>query len=276
MKSKTNKEKSLNMTERVSAPGALKKKKSRRKKSGNITIEASFGIPLFLFAVLCLIWMIEIQNIKLSIINAGQSAAKKAAEDTAVIPVLNTIKLKSDIAELIGEERISRSILDGGTSGISCFESYVSPGTGEIHIKIKYKIKIPLPVFGNPAVHMEENFKISAWMGNREEAAQGGDGKVVYITENGSVYHEDYQCSYLQLSIQFVPKKELSKIRNESGGKYYACEKCVYGSAMAGVYITKNGSKYHNSLNCSGLKRTIYAVKKEDVKGLGGCSRCSR
>ena len=44
-------------------------------------------------------------------IDAAQNAAKSAAEDTAVIPVLNTIKLKSDIVDIIGEERIDRSII---------------------------------------------------------------------------------------------------------------------------------------------------------------------
>ena len=83
-------------------------------------MEASIGIPLFLFAAVCLIWMIEVQSIQVSVANAAVSAAKSAAEDTALVPVLNTVRLKSDIIDLIGSDRISRSIIRGGSSGISC------------------------------------------------------------------------------------------------------------------------------------------------------------
>ena len=81
----TNKNKYLAKSERASVPKITKKQK------GSITIEAAFAIPLFLFAALCLIWMIEIQSIKIGVKQAAYSAAKSAAEDTAVIPVLNTI-----------------------------------------------------------------------------------------------------------------------------------------------------------------------------------------
>lgn len=270
-----NKDPNLKKPERASVPGIRKKRKSIKRQSGSITIEASFGIPLFLFAALCLIWLIEIQSIKISITNAAQNAAKRAAEDTAVIPVLNTVKLKSDIVNLVGEDRINRSIIKNGSSGISCWKSYVSPVTGEMNVTVEYKILIPLPVMGSPSAELEESFRMSSWNGYQDEGLGGEDSEIVYMTDNGSVYHEDYNCSYLRLSIRYVPYSELDGIRNESGGRYHACDKCVIGSAMTGVYITDYGNKYHNSLNCSGLKRTIHAVERSETGGVGGCSRCS-
>lgn len=266
----TNKDKSLTKSKRASAPEVTKK--------GSLTVEAAFGIPLFLFAALCLIWLIEIQSIRLSLINAAQGAAKSASESTAVLPVLNTGKLKSDIVSMIGAERIDRSIIKGGSSGISCSGSYLSLDTGEINMKVSCQIELPLPLFEKPSVKLKEEFRLSSWRGYTKETGDGSGGQdsdIVYVTDNGSVWHEDYQCSYLQLSIRYVPYSGLSGIRNESGGRYYPCEKCVFGSAMAGVYITEDGGKYHNSLSCSGLKRTIHAVHRSDISGLGGCSRCS-
>ena len=269
-----NKDNNLMKLERASVPGISNKEDIMNKK-GSVTIEAAFGIPLFLFAALCLIWLIEIQSLKISIAAASQSAAKSAAEDTAVIPVLNTIKLKSDIVSLVGEERINRSIIKGGSSGISCWKSYVSPDTGEMNIQVEYEIMVPLPVMGSPAARLEESFRISSWSGRNNELIGDGNSEIVYMTENASVYHEDYNCSYLRLSIRYIPYKELEVIRNESGGRYHACGKCVMGQAMTGVYITENGNKYHNTLGCSGLKRTIYAVKRSESGGVRGCSRCS-
>lgn len=262
-----NKEKSRTKRKRASAPGMTRK--------GSLTIEAAFGIPLFLFAALCLIWLIEIQSIRISILNAAQSAAKAAAESTAVFPVLDTGKLKSDMADILGKERMERSILYGGASGVSLDGSYLSPVTGEIKVCLSYRVKIPLPILKNPSARMEETFKVSGWQGYMPGGFSDRDQDIVYVTENGTVYHEDYSCSYLRLSIRYVPYAGISDLRNENGGKYYPCEKCVSAAAMSGVYLTNEGRRYHNSLTCSGLKRTIRAIHRSEAGGLGGCSRCS-
>ena len=281
MKIQPHKEIALMKSERASAPEITKRKNRLKKKKeavapGSITIEAAFGIPLFLFAVLCLIWLIELQSIRFSIVNAAQNAAKSAAEDTAVIPVLNVWKMRSDIADLIGKERLDRSIVKGGKDGISCVGSYVSPETGEMNIKVTYEIYLPVPVIGHPSAEVEQSFKLSAWTGYMN-GGKGSDGAdIVYVTDNGEVYHEDYRCSHLRLSIRAVGFDEIKQLRNEGGGIYHACEKCVYGLPVGSVYITDTGDRYHNSVNCSGLKRTIHAVKLTEIKGLGGCSRCAQ
>ena len=266
MTPKTNKgNTSPRLKERASAPGIGK---------GSVTVEASVGIPLFLFAAVCLIWMIEIQSLRISIIGAAQSAAKSSSEQTALVPVLNSIKLRSDIVDLIGEERLENSIIKGGSSGISCWKSYVLPSTGEMNIVVEYEVKLPIPLFGNPSAEFREEIRMSAWTGYEDRNRNGEDSKIVYVTEHGTVYHEDPQCTYLQLSVSFIPYTEVERMRNESGGKYYGCEKCVFGTAMTGVYITDHGNRYHNSLNCSGLKRTIYAVPLSEAVGKGACSKC--
>ena len=91
-----------------------------------------------------------------------------------------------------------------------------------------------------------------------------GEDELVYITELGTVWHRSATCPYLQLSIQYVPYTGLGNMRNESGGRYHACERCVIGTTMTGIYITQYGDRYHNSLNTVRYAERIYYDKKRD------------
>lgn len=242
---------------------------------GSMTMEAALTVPVFLFAVLCLIYLLEIQAIGFRVQAAAQEAGKQAAEDMAVLPVLNPYNLQKDLVENIGSERLEQSIIEGGSGGIQCWTSYYNTVHEEIIINVNYKIKLPVPGFLNLAIKKNVQLKIKTWTGKAEQTASEEE-EIVYVTDTGIVYHEDYQCAYLQLSITFVPSSSLIDIRNESGGIYQPCEKCVHGQSMAGVYITKYGTKYHNSLSCSGVKRSIRAIKKSEVFGMGGCTKCGK
>lgn len=90
------------------------------------------------------------------------------------------------------------------------------------------------------------------------------------------MYHKDYHCKYLDLSIHMVSAAELETLRNESGGKYYPCERCGQKPQGWGVYITNTGNRYHTSISCSGLKRKIYAVPISETTGKEACSKCGR
>ncbi len=146
---------------------------------------------------------------------------------------------------------------------------------GEVNICVEYKVKLPIPLPGNYSAKYAENIKMSAWNGYQDGEDTEGEDELVYITELGTVWHRSATCPYLQLSIQYVPYTGLGNMRNESGGRYHACERCVIGTTMTGIYITQYGDRYHNSLNCSGLKRTIRTIKKSQTAGKRGCSKCA-
>ncbi len=134
-----------------------------------------------------------------------------------------------------------------------------------------------------PDVRMFNTVKVHAWTGKEyvnEEGQAGGEEKekepMIYVTENGSVYHKDIGCSYLDLSISHVSKNAAEGLRNHYGEKYSPCETCGKGQEQGGmVYITETGNRYHTLESCSGLKRTVRMEKQSHVSGkMHACSRC--
>lgn len=253
-------------TERASVPTSVK---------GSITVEASMAVPLFFFAILCLFYLMEIMSIQTAVRSGLQSAGKILAEQGYDQKMLLSSKVESDVVSAIGADRLQRSIVEGGSGGVDCSGSNISARTGIAQLKAVYKIRVPVPFFVVPPITYEETMKVKTWCGYEKSGMESPDSETVYITETGVVYHRDYHCTHLQLSIHMVQTSQLDELRNESGGKYHPCEHC--GSINSGsVYITDHGDRYHSSLSCSGLKRTIYAVPLSEAVGKGECSKCGR
>ena len=145
-----------------------------------------------------------------------------------------------------------------------------------LYLNISYKMEIPIPVFGRFQVEKEETMRVKGWCGYESSIPISAEQTIVYVTETGTVYHKDYHCTYLDLSIHMVPVSGLEDLRNESGGKYYPYELCGKKVSGMGVYITNYGSKYHMSMSCGGLKRKIYAVPISETAGKGACSKCGK
>ena len=243
---------------------------------GVITVEAALTVPLFFLAVLALFYMLEVMSIRTTIRSGMQYAAKEAAENIYVNPVVTPGSLEADIVSSIGGGRLERSIVVNGSGGIHCEKSRMSAVTGILELRVTYQIRLPIPMFAAAPVNMEESMRMKGWNGYVRAGFGQEDDETVYITENGMVYHRDYHCNYLELSIRMVPYSSVDGLRNESQGKYHACERCVHGGAAGEVYVTDYGDRYHNSLSCSGLKRTVYAVPLTEAVGKGACSKCSR
>jgi len=89
---------------------SAKTHQERASVTASVTVEAAMAFPLFLFAVVCLIYLLEIQAIGLSIRHGASHAGKVAAEEVVLLPFANPIKMQADVVNFIGAERINRSM----------------------------------------------------------------------------------------------------------------------------------------------------------------------
>ena len=87
--------------------------KEKASVSASVTVEAVLCVPLFLYAAVSLIWMLELRSIQSAVRCGLQSAGKQVAESFAEIPVLNPISLHADLVNAVGKERMDRSMIVG-------------------------------------------------------------------------------------------------------------------------------------------------------------------
>lgn len=242
---------------------------------GSITVEASIAVPVFFLAVVTVLYLLEMMAVHTAVRNGLQYAGKKAATESCMTQVLLPSKIEQDVTEAIGAGRLNQSIIEGGSGGIHCHKSRMSVRTGIGQLTAEYQVRIPVPMFGIAPVKCNETMKIKTWSGYEKEGLTDQGEETVYITETGTVYHKNLKCPYLDLSVRMVSGSSVTGLRNESGGKYYPCERCGKKNST-GVFITGYGDRYHSERNCSGLKRTVQAVPLSEAAGKGACSKCGQ
>ncbi|MEG1846851.1 MAG: hypothetical protein RRX92_01295 [Lachnospiraceae bacterium] len=261
-------------------------------KQGSITVEASLVLPLFLFAVVNLLSMLDIlrlqSNMEATLHQIAKPMAVYAYAYDKMSPVeqpllegigsavLSTTYLKEKVIQEAGKSYIASSPISGGVKGISCLHSKIMQ-KDMIDIVADYKVHSAMPIMGLGQMKMANRCRMRAWTGyDNTNAGESGRlaESMVYVTESGSVYHSNRNCTHLTLSIQSASYHHIEKYRNQEGEKYHACESCGKETPGAVVYITGQGNRYHTSLHCSGIKRTVRLIPLSQVGGKGPCSRC--
>lgn len=246
---------------------------------GSITIEAALAVPIFFFALLCVLYLLEIISVQMTIRTGMYQAMQELAVDSATETYISTAEIEQRIIEWIGKDTLDNSIVVDGSMGIDSQESSISMVTGMIDLEVSYDVQLPIPQFGLSSIHFVENVQGKAWTGY-VSGINEGDEDTVYITDNQAVYHLDKDCTYLVLAIDSASYGQVESLSNAEGESYYACSFCVTETQESNwsenqtIYITESGNHYHSSLQCSGLTRTIYGVPLSDVIGKGVCSRC--
>lgn len=186
--------------------------------------------------------------------------------------------------DYMDENLINLSCVAGGMGGISLLNSKFLEQNDMIEVTALYQIKIPVPIFKLKNIPVVQSVKLRAFTGykpiNYLEGREGnntGEDKIVYITRTGTVYHLRRDCTYLKFNISSCVQNDIKIKRNENGGKYYECESCIGNRKLNPndtVYITSDGTRYHSTLSCSKLKRSVIEILLSKVKERAPCSRC--
>jgi len=256
------------------------RKRSIEKRAG-LTVEAAVVLPVFLVCMLAVLHILNVYNCaeRLSAaiaqtaeeMSIGAYSSEYHETDSLLGVVLSSVYASGRVAMAAGD-----------TSSIKNGQFLLSRFLEEddlIDLVMTWQIRSPVGMVSIPGVFFVQRGAVRGWTGREgsggEEAASGEDQDhtTVYVAENGTVYHRDLNCTHIKLSIMPVSKEEAKKLRNVYREKYHPCEIC--GKKASGtVYITTDGNRYHASLECSGLKRTIHEMTLSDAGNLKPCSRC--
>lgn len=213
-------------------------------------------------------------TLRTAIRTALYAAGREVAMELYDKPIVSAEEIEKKMIDRLGKSRLDESLLVEGSRGLDCSRTKKHWNSTVVDLSVCYRVKFPLPFFSLPILNEEETLRIKGWTGYEGDGFGTNEGRTVYVTEYGVVYHKDRDCTYLDLSLQEVQQDKIDDLRNQDGRKYKPCTSCGGKSEEEFVYVTIYGERYHSSLTCSKLKRRVYEVALKDVLGLGGCSKC--
>lgn len=255
---------------------------NRRAKKASLTVEAAAAAPLFLLAMAMLLSAIELYRMEALLTVSAQESAMRAGMYAYVSGESGeegggAALVPGAAATAIGNLNIPEAVRENGE--VSLLGS--SSGGTAVDLQITYEMPVWFSFFPVSGLRCANRGYVYPWTGwDKSLAGDGGAGAsggdtMVYVAENGSVYHTSDDCTHIHLTIFQTTEEQVGKLRNDSGGKYRACEKCAGDPGGGILYVSPSGDKYHTSPSCSGLKRTVTLVKKSELSGMKQCERCA-
>lgn len=157
---------------------------------------------------------------------------------------------------------------------LGTYASISEEGAETVTLPNIYRYSFFYAVLPMKSLYMENHVTVRCWKGEKASASSSDDERMVYVTENGNVFHAR-DCSYLQPSVRTVLITELNTLRNQKGEIYSACRKCASQVDTGVVYITEDGNRYHCSRSCTSLSHVVIMMKySEAIQSKRPCSRC--
>lgn len=255
------------------------------------TVEAALVIPLFMYAALAVIYVLQIISVKMRVQTALYEDARKLSgyvyayekavkEDGDTLEdVVSVTAAWTFLIEQLGHSYAKEHYIIGGNAGLVMAHSKLCDNDSVIELKVTYTVKNPFDIFGIGKVTLTQVCKTDAWLGEEHDKYVGNKNQTqevhVYVTEQGEVYHTDRNCTYLTRVIMQKEKSDQENITNAYGEKYYPCERC--GKRDVGseyIYVTEYGNRFHIDITCSQLSRTILEIPVSKAGERRLCEKC--
>ena len=257
------------------------RKLMKRDIPASATVEGALIIPVILYAVAAVMFLLQLISIRMHVNDALYNALRKFNTYSYTSQVMTGEICKSTFFAIfvdeIGSDYAKKHYIAGGNAGWNFYNSRIADDDSTVGISLVYTIKNPFNIFGGRGITVREERITDIWLGEDKDgfSSQSDEkSEYVYITQYGEVYHTDLACTYLRRDIKTENLSGISELRNNSGAKYYRCTQCNGESLV--VYYTDYGDKYHMSADCYTLQRTILRVKKDKVQSMECCIKCSQ
>lgn len=257
--------------------------------AASLTVECAMVLPIFMFAMLSVTHLIEAVNFS-SMMSAalcetateyagyayayGKGISKGGLAGKAV----SLTAARASALSYMGGNFMEKSPVVNGASGISFLRSSVLDKNEMIDLTADYRMRTPYDFLGFLSIPVTDAARVRAFTGYDNTGRGRDDGRekerIVYITETGTVYHSSLSCRHLKLNIMTTTIDRVKDRRANDGSKYYPCS-CARGISTGVVYITDDGNRYHGTLSCHALKRTIKSIPISKAGGRGPCRDCN-
>ncbi len=268
--------------------------------NGSITVEASIVLPIFVFAIISIIYFFNILYIQLTLQIHLENTAKLINASTCITTEanINFTDEESSLAETIimdaagnialnslfsTDELINfcnSTLIVGGYEGLSFVGSSITDINKPIDIVLTYKVRMPFISKDLFTFKLMNKCYIKPFSGKKLISNIKLSDFFVYVTKNGDVFHANKNCSHLSV---FTALKNLSELVKE----YPLITPCSFCSKSDNlisrpkyqgnsyVYVTTEYDVYHYLEICPALQRYLIRLNYEDAKDTyKPCNRC--
>lgn len=250
---------------------------------GSLTVEAAFVMPLFLLSCFVILSLVDAMRIYTETELKLHQSARQLSVYAAAGSVADTGGKTDSFGSSAAAQSASAKQLTAAIQSASATQS-ASAGaqTDWIDLSLVYPLSPQIKGPGFRVLILKNRCKVHKFNGYDDRAGDQINKEreeYVYITDRGSVYHRKRSCRFLNISIKEVKGREIAKKRSKDGEKYYACSVCCSsGAGEKGqtFYITDYGNRYHASILCPDLKRTIRVVLLSQAGGRKPCKECGQ